>query len=101
MKLCQKNYYDGTKFHRSIRHFMVSHHFLLMLVRVEMQTSDLYIGAVRKVLSRKVLKSKVLMRKVLVLENDTIPHYIRPNLTTLSRAVFFEPFAWGWLSGPF
>jgi peptidyl-prolyl cis-trans isomerase-like protein 2 len=23
IKLCQKNYYDGTKFHRSIRHFMV------------------------------------------------------------------------------
>lgn len=24
IKLCQNNYYDGTKFHRSIRHFMVS-----------------------------------------------------------------------------
>ena len=24
IKLCQKGYYDGTKFHRSIRHFMVS-----------------------------------------------------------------------------
>jgi peptidyl-prolyl cis-trans isomerase-like protein 2 len=24
VKLCQKGYYDGTKFHRSIRHFMVS-----------------------------------------------------------------------------
>jgi hypothetical protein len=23
IKLCQRNYYDGTKFHRSIRHFMV------------------------------------------------------------------------------
>ena len=23
IKLCQKGYYDGTKFHRSIRHFMV------------------------------------------------------------------------------
>ena len=24
IKLCQKGYYDGTKFHRSIKHFMVS-----------------------------------------------------------------------------
>ena len=24
IKLCQKDYYNGTKFHRSIRHFMVS-----------------------------------------------------------------------------
>ena len=23
IKLCQKGYYDGTKFHRSIRHFMI------------------------------------------------------------------------------
>ena len=23
IRLCQKNYYNGTKFHRSIRHFMV------------------------------------------------------------------------------
>ena len=23
IRLCQKGYYDGTKFHRSIRHFMV------------------------------------------------------------------------------
>ena len=23
MKLCQRGYYNGTKFHRSIRHFMV------------------------------------------------------------------------------
>ncbi len=23
MKLCQKGYYDGTKFHRSIKHFML------------------------------------------------------------------------------
>ena len=24
LKLCAKNYYNGTKFHRSIKHFMVS-----------------------------------------------------------------------------
>lgn len=24
LKLCQKGYYDGTKFHRSIKNFMVS-----------------------------------------------------------------------------
>lgn len=29
MKLCQKGYYDGTKFHRSIRHFMVRIIFIL------------------------------------------------------------------------
>ena len=29
MKLCQKDYYNGTLFHRSIKHFMVNTKYLL------------------------------------------------------------------------
>ena len=42
---------------------------------------------------------EVLTRKYLRLENHKTPCYIKPNLTTSSRAVFFMPFACGKRSG--
>lgn len=31
IKHCENGYYNGTKFHRSIRNFMVSSHFILII----------------------------------------------------------------------